>query len=160
MRQLVLLRHAQAVPAGDAQTDFERPLTARGTAEAVEAARCIAAAALGIDALLVSPAERARATAVIVAAELDLIAPLRYEPALYEATGESLWEPLRRATPESRCLLVVGHNPALSQLARACRGGDQPLELQTGGVCRIEFEDQESWAGLRARLATACSMLR
>ncbi len=160
MRELVLLRHADAVPAGESTGDFERPLSVRGNAEAVEAARCIAAAELPIDALLVSPAQRARATAIIVAAQLDLIAPMRFEPELYEATGASLWEPLRRSAPESRCVLVVGHNPALSQLARACRGGEQPLELHTGGVCRIEFEDQTSWAALRPQFATACSMLR
>jgi phosphohistidine phosphatase len=156
---LLLLRHAEADAAESGLADIDRPLSVRGRTEALDAADCIAAAELRIDAMLVSPALRTRETAIIVAAELDITDELRFEPALYLGTPDELLPPVRRCAADSQTVLMVGHNPGLSALAQQFMGGTQRIELRPAGLCRIQFE-HTSWQQVRAELAVACTILR
>jgi phosphohistidine phosphatase len=156
---LLLLRHAEADAAESGLADIDRPLSVRGRTEALDAADCIAAAELRIDAMLVSPALRTRETAIIVAAELDITDELRFEPALYLGTPDELLPPVRRCAADSQTVLMVGHNPGLSALAQQFMGGTQRIELRPAGLCRIQFE-HASWQQLRPEIAVACSILR
>ena len=62
-RTLVLLRHAKAEAAGsDAPDDAERPLTARGHADAAAAGAWLARHGLLPDVVICSPARRTRQT--------------------------------------------------------------------------------------------------
>ncbi len=67
-RRLTLLRHGKAQSIDACAEDFERALTRRGSIEAREMAARIVYRGLIPDLILVSPAERAWATAEIVAA--------------------------------------------------------------------------------------------
>jgi phosphohistidine phosphatase len=156
---LLLLRHAEANAAEPGLPDIERPLSARGRTEALDAADCIAAAQLRIDAMVVSPALRTRETAIIVAAELDIADDFRLEPALYLGTPAELLPTVRRCAADSHTVLMVGHNPGLSALAQQFMGGKQRIELRPAGLCRIQFE-HASWQQLRPEIAVACSILR
>jgi phosphohistidine phosphatase len=156
---LLLLRHAEADAAQTGLPDVDRPLSVLGRTEALDAADCIAAADLRIDAMLVSPALRTRETAIIVAAELDITDDLRFEPALYLGTPDELLPPVRRCGADTHTLLMVGHNPGLSTLAQQFMGGKQRIELRPAGLCRIQFE-HASWQQVRPELAVACTILR
>lgn len=112
-RQLILLRHAQALPAQAGQEDHARPLSAAGQREAEAAADFIAARAAPQQ-VLCSTAQRTRETAARVCPRLGLTA-IRYEPRIYEATAGQLLA-LLEAEAEADCLLLVGHNPGLEQL--------------------------------------------
>ncbi|MGA2023408.1 MAG: histidine phosphatase family protein [Steroidobacteraceae bacterium] len=160
MKRLALLRHAEAEAARAGLPDVKRALTARGRTEALDAAQCVAIAGLRIDALLVSPAVRTRETALIVAAELDLSDELRFEAALYLGSLEALWLPLRGCQESLGTVLMVGHNPALSALARQLHRGGGNLELRTAGLCSIEFDQDVTWKDLRPECATVFTMLR
>jgi phosphohistidine phosphatase len=156
---LLLLRHAEAEAAEPGLADMDRPLSARGRTEALDAADCMAAAQLRIDAMLVSTALRARETAIIVAAELDLADEFHYEPALYLGEPDALLLPLRRCAADAQTVLMVGHNPGLSALAQRFMGGKQRIELRPAGLCRVQFE-HDSWRQLRPEAAVACAVLR
>jgi phosphohistidine phosphatase len=158
MRRLLLLRHAEAVPARAELPDEQRPLTAHGRTEALDAAQCIADSGLRIEALLVSPALRTRETAIIVAAQLDVAAAMSVEPALYLGDAEALLSPLHRCQSEAT-VLMVGHNPGLSELARRFKGAHASLVLRTAGVCRVDL-DSSSWSDVRAQVASAVVVLR
>ena len=160
MKRLALLRHAEAEAARPGLPDVERELTVRGRTEALDAARCVTMAGLRIDALLVSPAVRTRETAIILAAELDISHELRFEPALYLGSLEALWLPLRGCQESLSTVLMVGHNPALSALARQFHRGGGNLELRTAGLCSIEFEEDATWRDLRPESATVFTTLR
>ena len=71
-RRLTLLRHAKAEAVDAYAEDYERPLTHRGSIEAQEMASRIVKRDLVPDLILVSPAERAWATAEIVATACEL----------------------------------------------------------------------------------------
>jgi len=160
MKQLLLLRHAHAEDAGEGQADIDRPLSPRGRAEALDAAHCIAAAGLRCDQLLVSPAVRTRETATIVAAELDLARKLQFEDALYPGEPDALLAAVRRCPAGSDTVLLVGHNPGLSEFAQRFKGTAPPVELQKAGLCAVSFGADTSWSGLRPGQATGFTLLR
>jgi phosphohistidine phosphatase len=156
---LLLLRHAAAEAARADLADMDRPLSALGRSEALDAADCMAAAEVRIDAMLVSPALRTRETAIIVAAQLDIADAFHYEPALYLGEPDALLPPLRRCAEDAHTVLMVGHNPGLSALAQQFMGGKQRIELRPAGLCRIQFE-HDSWRQLRPEAAVAFAVLR
>ena len=62
MRELILLRHAHAVPASPGQADLDRPLSPEGLAEAEAAGRWLREQGLAPDRVLCSPSRRTRAS--------------------------------------------------------------------------------------------------
>jgi phosphohistidine phosphatase len=181
MKQLILLRHAEAQSQRPGLADFDRSLTDHGRTEALDAADCLRRVAVRIDALLASPALRAKETALIIAAQLDFDRELRYEQLLYGEDLHALLQPLRRCEPDARTVLLVAHNPGVSALARhladgaplvreaaassngqgssPSQDGGAPLDLSTAGMCRIQF-DAASWSELAPQAVTAVSLLR
>jgi len=149
MKRLLLLRHAHADAARAGVEDFDRPLSARGRIEALNAARCIAAAGLRCDALLVSPAARTRQTATIVAAELDIAEPPRFDAAVYLGSGAALLTALQQCPKPLETLLLVGHNPGLSELAQHFQAAPPPLQLRTAGLCLVSFDGATARSELR-----------
>ena len=62
MRELILLRHTHAEPAGNGQADLDRPLSSVGLAEAEAAGKWLKENKLLPDCVLCSPARRTRET--------------------------------------------------------------------------------------------------
>lgn len=122
-RRLILLRHAQAAPAslGDfsIEADMARPLTADGQAAALRCGQWLAAQGLHPDAIVCSPARRTRQTldAVLTACRQTQGQP-SFCPDIYEAQPEALLARIQQTEPQHRTLLLVGHNPGISLLAR------------------------------------------
>ena len=117
-RTLILMRHAKADrPPG--VRDEDRPLTARGHADAAAAGAWLARGRLRPDLVLCSPAKRTRQTwhGVAVALAADSTPTVRYERELYEGDAEDLLTVLRGVDPNARTVLLIGHNPAVSQLS-------------------------------------------
>lgn len=121
MRELILLRHAHAMPANPGQADLDRPLSPEGLAEAEAAGRWLADNGLVPDCVLCSPARRTRETLEAVLAAVGYI-DQRLEPGIYEATPGTLVA-LADAHCEAERLLVVGHNPGLEQLVALMHSG-------------------------------------
>ncbi|HTT05542.1 MAG TPA: histidine phosphatase family protein [Steroidobacteraceae bacterium] len=154
MKRLLLLRHGEAEPAGAAAGDFERPLTARGRAQALQAAHRLRQLHCTPDTILASPALRTRETATIVAARLEQLQALHYQSSAYPGSLEALLQLIDAVSDQSETLLLVGHNPGLSALARrlalsASAGPTtaEPPELTTGGLCRIELSGA-AWSSI------------
>lgn len=115
MRELLLLRHAEAMAAGPDGRDIERPLSVHGDAQARAAGAWLAGQDALPDAVLCSPARRAQMTADAIDRSLHMPSP-QFLPAIYQATpGELLTLVENRAADAGRVLLV-GHNPGLEQL--------------------------------------------
>jgi phosphohistidine phosphatase len=115
-RTLLLLRHAKS-DYPDGVTDHERPLAARGEREAALAGDWLRAHTPAVDAVLCSTAIRTRETL----ARTRIDAPVRYLDELYDATPGMVIGEINRVAgmfdTEVRTLLVVGHEPAMSQVA-------------------------------------------
>jgi phosphohistidine phosphatase SixA len=133
----VLLRHAEAETPHSAQGDFERPLTAHGRAQACAAAERLQQLGLVPDLLLSSPAERARLTAQIVARQLQCPQPIDYDAALYQASAPALLATLQSCAAPVQTLLLISHNPGLSELAQRLAGSVQAAEVEVIGGTEI-----------------------
>lgn len=114
LRELILLRHAHALPAARGQDDRDRPLSPEGEAEARAAAEFLKSHALP-QRVVCSPSVRTRDTAGRVLETLGYI-DLRVEDDVYDATPGALID-LIEAHAEVERLMLVGHNPGLESLA-------------------------------------------
>lgn len=122
--RVVVARHAHAEWPGFQGSDFDRPLTPRGEQDAARSGAAMRAAGLVPVLALASPALRTSQTARIIARELKLPAEaLRFVEPLYNASPCVLEAQLREAAQHTDgLLLLVAHNPGVSQLA--CALGD------------------------------------
>jgi phosphohistidine phosphatase len=158
VRRLTLVRHGQAEWQAAALADFDRPLTRRGRAEAASTARRLRAREdeppPGL--LLTSPAVRARQTAEILAQELDLPArAVKTVDALYLAPPAEIRAAIAATGGRVGHLLIVGHNPGLSELARELAPEARLDGLATGACCRLTF-DAPDWRSLGIASEAAC----
>ena len=154
-RTLLLLRHAKSdYPAG--VPDHDRPLAPRGTREAPLAGQWIAANAPPVDAVLCSTATRTRQTL----ARTGVDAPVEYVDRLYDATPGTVIDLINgvgsRFDTEVQTLLVIGHEPTMSQLALGLNfeGNDQAAQqiatkFPTSAVAMLGVE--EPWDALTLR---------
>ena len=147
MHELILMRHAQALPAAIDDGDFARPLTDAGRAAGARAAHKLAAGAT-IGRVLFSPAHRTSETAAIVAGGL-LIEPARLKevPELYLATPAVVRAAIARWHGDAHTLLIVGHNPSLSELGGQLDGQLSNSHLPTAGFWRLRLDDN-AWQAL------------
>ena len=152
-RQLWLLRHAEAEPHGSRARDAERVLTARGREQARAAGSALGHLALRFEEILYSPKARARETAELAAEawEQDQRACMREHAAL--ASGFDARAALDAAAgidADGR-LLLVGHEPDLSNVVAELGGGR--VDLKKGGlaVLRLDGPAGELVALLRPR---------
>ena len=140
---LYLMRHAIAADADENTEDHQRPLTEKGRKKLSKIARNLEKLELKFDAILTSPSLRARQTADLVADALDIksknvletenLAPLGFADKLVEEINTR--EPLEN-------LLIVGHEPYLSQLIGMLLAGDASLrfEMKKAGLCKLSMD--------------------
>lgn len=126
-RTAVLMRHAKA-ETPDGISDLDRPLARRGASDAADAGSWLAGRELYPDLVLCSPARRTRETWHAVAsalAEEGLTAPeVRYERTLYAGNADDLLDLIRTVSDEFTTVLVVGHNPTISDASNRLAAGD------------------------------------
>lgn len=144
MRELILLRHAHAEPAGTGQADLDRPLSAVGLAEAEAAGKWLKENNLLPDCVLCSPARRTRETLEAVLAVTGY-AEQKLEDGVYEATPGTLIGLVADRTDVER-LLVVGHNPGLEQLVPFLTDGTSSdyRGMPPGGIAVLSFEGESA----------------
>lgn len=129
MRRLIVMRHAKAAPA-TGQGDHGRPLAPRGRAEALEAARRLTSLAHP-DAALVSDSRRTRETFESAAPALPPALPCRFTRAIYGASASAILAEAKQTSDDIGCLLVIGHNPGIGDLARRLAGEGDPQDLES-----------------------------
>ncbi len=157
-RRLTLLRHGKAQSIDSCAEDFERALTRRGCIEVQEMAARIVYRDATPDLILVSPAERAWATAEIVAAACELDArQIQCARELYLATPETTWRLLSRCNAAVHHIMICGHNPGLSQIASRFGPKPQARELATAGIASAVWHNAQ-WQTLQAESAISCDL--
>jgi phosphohistidine phosphatase len=131
-RTLLLLRHAKSdYPEGVA--DHDRPLAPRGVREAGLAGDWLRAHAPAVDAVLCSTAARTRETL----ARTRIEAPVEFSDRLYDATPDAIIEQINDVDSlfdhDVETLLVIGHEPAMSQVALglATEDGSNPTAAES-----------------------------
>ena len=160
LRRLILLRHAEAVPADlgsfSAEADMARPLTHDGEQAAIRCGLWLHANGLRPDAVLCSPAVRTQQTLSGVQRALPALATksVLLCPDIYEAEAGALAQALRQVPTQARTVLLIVHNPGISDFARWLDSRDELLDqgFAPAGLAVFDMPgsdlvpDQSSWA--------------
>ena len=115
-RTLVLFRHAKS--AWPDVPDHDRPLARRGIRAAPVMGRWLREAGLVPGQVLCSTARRARETWQFAQAGLAASPPVTFDVRIYAAAPADLLALIREVRPATGTLLLIGHNPAIEDLAR------------------------------------------
>lgn len=126
--------------------DHSRPLNDRGRRDAPEMGRRLKQRDIRPDLILSSTAVRARTTAQIIVAALDVLpASLVLEDRLYAASVETLLAVIQALDDSLDCVVLVGHNPEMTGLAR--HFADDIDHMPTCAVAEFGF-DVAAWAAV------------
>jgi phosphohistidine phosphatase len=151
MKRVYLLRHAKSSWKVRGVPDHDRPLAPRGRRAAKAIAGHLLEQGIEPELVLCSTALRARQT-------LERIEPVlgtpvvRFEPEFYRATAGTLLARLRAVDDAVDSVLLIGHNPAVQQLALHLAHPTRELrELEakfpTAGLATLVFPGA-SWRAL------------
>ena len=145
MKRLIVVRHAKATHK-PGFADPDRPLTGRGRRDAKAAGQWLLGQRLIPDLVLCSPSLRTRQTWDRLAAELgtghDI--EVQYDSRVYLADEDDALDVIGETPDDVRTLLIVGHNPAMQQVASSLTSqGD--LGFPTTAIA---VADLGSWARL------------
>jgi phosphohistidine phosphatase len=143
-KTLLLVRHAKAGKSAPGMHDRDRPLDDRGRRDAPKMGMRLVRRGARPDLILSSPALRAFTTAQLFAAALgietdDIVVDAR----LYASAADTVLGIIQGVDDAVERLMVVGHNPELSELAH--RLASQIDEMPTCSVAEFEFSSA-AWA--------------
>ncbi len=158
-KKLYLMRHAKS-SWREPLPDRERPLNRRGKRAAKRIGEALRQRGVTVDSMFSSDARRARSTAKRIRKALR--APreiLRSVPELYDADASALLRFLHTLDDRWNEVLVVAHNPGISDLAVALSGDERFDWLPTGALVGLEF-DLEHWSGLGGRKGRVVLVLK
>jgi phosphohistidine phosphatase len=163
MKRLYLLRHAKSSWDDAALADRERPLALRGRAAVALLAAHLDSERVAPALVLCSPARRAQETLEGIAAALGEEASLQTERELYGASATDLLQRLRRISETFPSAMLIGHNPALQDLALSLARPDSRLErveqkYPTGALAVLTVRGR--WSELADGSATLVDFVR
>lgn len=147
MKSIILIRHGKSSWAYNVK-DQERPLKARGVKDALLIAKELKSYKFKIDKVFSSPANRALSTSKIVVNELGKnIHDIKIVEDLYDFAGENVISFIRSLPKELDCILIFGHNNALTAISNIF-GSIYIPNLPTSGLVKINFE-VNNWSLLK-----------
>jgi len=115
MHELILLRHAEAVPIADGGDDRERALSTRGEQEAQAAGLWLARHGVRPERVLCSPTRRTDETTRLALAAIDGAPIPQLLGEIYDASPGELLALLDQHA-DAGTVMLVGHNPGIERL--------------------------------------------
>ena len=145
MKILTIVRHAKSSWKESSLSDRKRPLNRRGERDAPVMGRRIHEHGIRPSLIITSPAKRAWTTAKIIAREINY--PLEFlqrEDGLYLASLDEILDTIVAQDNGFNNLMIVGHNPGLTDFANFLVPG-LTNNLPTAGVVSVEI-DRDDWS--------------
>ena len=156
MKTLFLLRHAKSSWDDPDLKDFERPLNERGKQDIPVMVSRFQQGHGSVDSIICSPANRAKTTAhkfaeLLGFPEADVIS----NPELYFAGTGMFLKAAASADDDCEKLLLVGHNPAITEFANVM--ADEHIDnIPTCGLVELSVPI-ENWSDIELHSATLVS---
>jgi phosphohistidine phosphatase len=159
VKRLFLLRHAKSSWEDEDLPDHDRPLAPRGRKAAKRIAKHLRSEGIAPALVLCSSSRRTRETLDRIGLDGDV----RIERDLYGASASQLLERLRRVPDSTDSVMLIGHNPAVQELALELAGGGERLpdverKFPTCALATLTLPD--SWDDLRAGSAELVAFVR
>jgi phosphohistidine phosphatase len=146
VKQLLILRHANAQFHSPTGSDQDRPLSPRGHKQCKQLAQWFETEKIAPQITLCSPATRTRETLAALPAHIHPDTRTTYPRELYFGGPTSLTECVTQLPASAHSALIIGHNPTLSDVVSEWIGA--PLGLSTCTLAIVEFEtDDWQWVG-------------
>ncbi|MEX0662665.1 MAG: histidine phosphatase family protein [Balneolaceae bacterium] len=116
-KTILLMRHAKSSWGDRDLKDFERPLNNRGKKDAPKMGQLLKRLNLIPDAIVSSPAARAKATVLSVVDELGVNEEIiSWNDDLYYGGSKDYLDAIRQTSEECNVVMTVGHNPMTEQV--------------------------------------------
>ena len=149
MKRLYLLRHAKSSWDEPGLPDRDRPLAPRGRRASKVMADHLRDERIAPELVLCSPSQRTRETLERIG--LDQRSKVRIEDDIYGASPADLLDLLRRVPDDLESAMLIGHNPAMQELALSLAetGADRERMRQkfpTAALATLELDG--SWTEL------------
>jgi phosphohistidine phosphatase len=135
--------------------DISRPLAERGERDALRIGERLHEQRLRPTLILTSPAARALRTAQLVASAIDYPqGGIALDRGLYLAEPAVIVEIIAAQDTAVETLLVVGHNPGLTDLVHRLLPDFDVDDMPTGAVVGVDYAEAIAWARLGGAAAT------
>lgn len=153
MKELIVVRHAKSSWDHAGLADHERPLLEKGKKRTRKIISYLQERGVKPEFILTSSALRARETALFIAMGLGLDKGfVKVDPALYHADADQLMEQFDDLSDNFNSVMLVGHNPALTNFVNFFLV--PPIDwLPTSGVVALQFET-DRWDEIRSAQRT------
>jgi phosphohistidine phosphatase len=149
--ELILWRHAEAELGG---RDLQRRLTAKGREQAERMARWLDERLAKTTRILVSPADRARETALALKRKFETVDTLAPGGAVEAVLAAAGWPDAREP------VLVVGHQPTLGGVASFLLAGEEAYwSVRKGAVWWLSSRDRAGGGAVVLRLVMSPDFL-
>jgi phosphohistidine phosphatase len=136
--------------------DIDRPLAERGERDARRVGERLRQHGAKPALILASPAARALRTAQLVAHTIDYPRnSIALDRGLYLADPAAIIEIIAAQDDAAETLLVVGHNPGLTELVHGLLPSFDVQDLPTCAVVGLDYRDAAAWE----RIATGAAAL-
>ena len=120
MKQLLLVRHAKSDWNAPASGDFDRPLNDRGKKDAPVMAQRLIHKKIKVDAIIASPAKRAKKTASIFAKEYEIDKDeIILKEELYAAPITAFYDVVSSIKDKFDSIAIFSHNPGITDFANS-----------------------------------------
>lgn len=145
MKTLSILRHAKSSWEFPELNDFDRPLLNKGVKRTLLICEKLNQLEQKPDLIISSPAKRAHETAIIICEKLNIpLQNLISEETFYPGYEKSFRKKLASIDQNISHVMVVGHNPGLTDLAYSFLKDESIDWIPTSGFVNIEF-DCKKW---------------
>ena len=146
LKKLFIIRHAKSDQSFFGN-DFERPLNERGRSDAPVMAKRLLDKKYKIDALVSSPAERAKKTAELFAETLKKpVTEIIFISALYHASPEVFYEVVSALPDELSMVAIFSHNPGITYFANSLNPEIKIDNMPTCSIFAVSA-DISAWSG-------------
>ena len=144
MKTIYIVRHAKSSWDISDMPDEKRPLLEKGKKRTKRVIDYLHGHDIKVDYIISSHAVRALETAKIIAHALNYpTEDIKIDKKVYYASGNSLYDQFYDMPSRYNSIMIVGHNPSLTDFANQFL--KEPIEnLPTSGIVSITF-DTEKW---------------
>lgn len=141
-KTLYLVRHAKSDWNHPDLSDFERPLNPRGLRDAPAMGLRLKKLGVSPAVMVSSPARRAQQTTQLIRQALDFpVDRVVFNENIYEASVQTLLNIIQQLDDSVSSAMLIGHNPAMSELIRKLTGSY--AEMPTLGVATLRISSPE-----------------
>lgn len=154
MKKVILLRHAKSSWNDPTLDDHDRPLNSRGRVAAPVIGAWLEYRRHRPDTILCSSSVRTRETVAAIRAQTRHLPEPLIERALYHASPCDMRDRLAELSSRAETVMIVGHQPGLSALARKLADGQENRRCRrayehfpTAAAAVLEL-DIEHWSDL------------